>query len=333
MKGNRKMKFCIYEVREDERQMLETLRQKYDLELILTSQPLNLETASLAAGCDGVSTLGHSQLNRDVLNKLAEIGIHACSSRCIGINHIDMDAARELKIRISNACYSPYGVADYTVMLMLMLIRRYKPALWRQQVNDYSLGGLMGRELRGMTVGIIGTGRIGCAVMQNLSGFGCKLLCSDVRENPEAARLGEYVTVDEIFSRCDMISLHTPLLDSTRYLVNERTLSLMKPDGMLVNCARGELMDIQAVTRAIENQKIGGVAMDVFEKEDGIYHHDCRTDILKNRDMAYLRQFPNVIMTQHMAFYTMEAVDSMVTCGIESLVAFVQGKEYFCEIV
>lgn len=326
------MKFCIYEVRDDERQMLETLRQKYQLELVLTSEMLDLDTIAHAQGCDGVSTLGYSRLNREVLTKLAEMGIYACSSRCIGINHIDTQAARQLKIRISNASYSPYGVADYTVMLMLMLIRRYKPALWRQQVNDYSLGGLMGREMRDMTVGIIGTGRIGCAVMENLSGFGCKLLCSDVRQNPEAAQLGEYVGVDEIFTRCDMISLHTPLLDSTRHLVNERTLSLMKPDGMLINCARGELMDIQAVTRAIENQRIGGVAMDVFEKEDGIYHHDCRTDILKNRDMAYLRQFPNVIMTQHMAFYTREAVDSMVTCGIESLVAFTQGKEYFCEI-
>ena len=326
------MKFCIYEVRDDERQMLETLRQKYQLELVLTSEVLDLDTIAYAQGCNGVSTLGYSRLNREVLTKLAEMGIYACSSRCIGINHIDIQAARELKIGISNASYSPYGVADYTVMLMLMLIRRYKPALWRQQVNDYSLGGLMGREMRDMTVGIIGTGRIGCAVMENLSGFGCKLLCSDVRQNPEAAQLGEYVGVDEIFTRCDMISLHTPLLDSTRHLVNERTLSLMKPDGMLINCARGELMDIQAVTRAIENQRIGGVAMDVFEKEDGIYHHDCRTDILKNRDMAYLRQFPNVIMTQHMAFYTREAVDSMVTCGIESLVAFTQGKEYFCEI-
>ena len=327
------MKFCVYEVREDERQMLETLRQKYDLELVITEQDLNEETLQLAEGCDGVSTLGHSQMTRNLLEKLSEMGIHSYSCRCIGINHIDLQAAHELKIRVSNANYSPYGVADYTVMLMLMLIRRYKPALWRQQVNDYSLGGLMGREMRGMTVGIIGTGRIGCAVMQNLSGFGCKLLCNSHRERPEAARLGEYVSLDEIFTRCDMISLHTPLLDSTRHLVNERTLSLMKPDAMIVNCARGELMDIQAVTRAIENQKIGGVAMDVFEKENGIYHHDCRTDILKNRDMAYLRQFPNVIMTQHMAFYTAEAVDSMVICGIESLVAFAQGKQYPCEIV
>lgn len=327
------MKFCVYEVREDERQMLETLRQKYDLELVITEQDLNEETLQLAEGCDGVSTLGHSQMTRNLLEKLAEMGIHSYSCRCIGVNHIDLQAAHELKIRVSNANYSPYGVADYTVMLMLMLIRRYKPALWRQQVNDYSLGGLMGREMRGMTVGIIGTGRIGCAVMQNLSGFGCKLLCSSHRERPEAARLGEYVSMDEIFARCDMISLHTPLLDSTRHLVNERTLSLMKPDGMIVNCARGELMDIQAVTRAIENRKIGGVAMDVFEKENGIYHHDCRTDILKNRDMAYLRQFPNVIMTQHMAFYTAEAVDSMVICGIESLVAFAQGKQYPCEII
>ena len=322
------MKFVVYEVREDEEKTLRRLEQEHGLELVLTAETLSLETAALAEGAQGVSTLGHSVISREVLEKLAEMGIYAYSARCIGVNHIDLNAARELGIKVANASYSPCGVADYTVMLMLMLLRKYKPALWRQQVNDYSLGGLMGRQLRGMTVGVIGTGRIGLTVMQDLSGFGCKLLCSDVHENPEAAKLGQYVGLDTLYRQSDIITLHTPLLDSTWHMINEWTIAKMKPDVLLINCARGELMDIAAVTRAVEDQKIGGVAMDVFENENEIYHHDRRTDILKNREMAYLRQFPNVIMTQHMAFYTAEAVDSMVKCGIESLIAFHNGENY-----
>lgn len=327
------MKFAIYEVREDEMKMLKALEKKYNLELVITSEDLTPETLYLAEGADGVSTIGHSHMNRMIFEQLAKMGIHTYSSRCIGVNHIDLAAARELGFSVSNASYSPHGVADYTVMLMLMLLRKYKPALWRQQVNDYSLGGLMGRELRGLTVGIVGTGRIGLTVMQNLSGFGCKMLCYDVHERPEAAALGKYVSLTELYNESDIITLHTPLLDSTRFMINEESIAQMKPDALIINCARGELMDITAIIHAIENQKLGGVALDVFADEDGIYHHDRRTDIIKNRDMAYLRQFPNVIMTQHMAFYTAEAVDSMVTCGIESLLAFAEGKNYPCQIV
>lgn len=175
------MKFCIYEVRDDERQMLETLRQKYQLELVLTSEVLDLDTIAYAQGCNGVSTLGYSRLNREVLTKLSEMGIYACSSRCIGINHIDTQAARELKIRISNASYSPYGVADYTVMLMLMLIRRYKPALWRQQVNDYSLGGLMGREMRDMTLAPDGLAARSWKICRGLVASCCAVMCGKTR--------------------------------------------------------------------------------------------------------------------------------------------------------
>ena len=327
------MKFAVYEVREDEKKMLDVLASRYNLELVLTPGLLTPETISLAEGADGISTLGLSNVNRAILKQMVEMGIHAYSARCIGVNHIDLAAAKELGISVSNASYSPHGVADYTVMLMLMLLRKYKPALWRQQVNDYSLGGLMGRELCHMTVGIVGTGRIGLTVMQNLSGFGCEMLCYDVKKNPEAEKLGRYVSLTELYNKSDIITLHTPLLDSTRFMISDAAIDQMKPDVLLINCARGELMDIRAIIQAIENQKIGGVALDVFTDEAGIYHQDHRTDIIKNRDMAYLRQFPNVIMTQHMAFYTAEAVDSMVTCGIESLLAFNEGKPYPCQIV
>ena len=172
-------------------------------------------------------------MTRALFEKMAQMDIHAYSCRCIGTNHVDLEAAKSLGIKVANARYSPCGVADYTVMLMLMLLRRYKPALWRQQVNDYSLGGLMGRELRGMTVGVIGTGRIGLTVMQNLSGFGCKLLCNDLYKNPEAEKFGTYTDLDTIYRACDIITLHTPLLDSTWHMINERKDEKGRPSDQL----------------------------------------------------------------------------------------------------
>lgn len=224
------------------------------------------------------------------------------------------------------------GVAEYTVMMILMSLRKYKPALYRINVNDYSLDGLVGGELCEMTVGIIGTGKIGETVIRNLAGFGCRIYAYDIYEKEEVKKYAVYRDLDTIYKECDIISLHTPLMDSTYHMIDRDAVEKMKKGVILVNCARGELMDIEAVTRGVEDEKIGAVALDVFENENGIYHHDRRTEIIKNRDMAYLRQFPNVIMTQHMAFYTRQAVDSMVKCGVESLAAFARQQDYFCRL-
>lgn len=322
------MKIAVYEMREDEREKLNQLETELDVQLVTTEKTLNSDTIDLAAGCQGVTTLGQSVMDRKMMALLKEKGIQYYSTRSIGYNHVDLNAAQEYGIFVSNASYPPNAVADYTVMLILMALRKYKPAMWRQQVNDYSLGGLIGRNLRDMTVGIVGTGRIGRAVIENLSGFGCRILAYDVYPSDEVKTYAVYTDMDTIYHECDIIALHTPLLDSTYHMINKRTIAKMKQGVILVNCARGELMDIAEVIAGIESEKIGSVALDVIENENGIYHYDRRCDILKNRDMAYLRQFPNVIMTQHMAFYTKESVDSMVQCGIESLVAFSKGENY-----
>lgn len=172
----------------------------------------------------------------------------------------------------------------------------------------------------------------GAAVIKNLSGFGCKILAHSRHEDENVKKYATYVDMDTIYSECDIISFHTPLNDATYHMVNKRTIAKMKKGVILINCARGELMNINDITKGIEDEQIGALALDVFENENGIYHHDRKTDIIKNKDMAYLRQFPNVIMTQHMAFYTEQAVVSMVHCGLESLVAFAENKEYRCQL-
>lgn len=187
--------------------------------------------------------------------------------------------------------------------------------------------------MKDLTVGIVGTGRIGQQVMKNLSGFGCKMICYDGYQNETAKALGKYVDLDTLWQESDVITLHTPLLDSTYHIVNRESIAKLKGGVIIVNCARGELMDIDALVEGIENDKIGALAADTLEGEKGIIHSDHRIDILKNRNWFYLHRFRNVIMTQHMAFYTDAAVKNMVRCGIEGIFQMKKGMKCATQLV
>lgn len=319
------MKIAVFEASADERPELEYLGRTLPVELSLFSENLSEATLARAEGCEAVSTLGRSRLDRTLLEKLKAMGVGFVSTRTIGVDHIDVAAAKELGIRVSHAFYPPDAVADFTVMLILMVLRRYKPAMWRQNVNDFSLGGLMGRSLKVLTVGIVGTGSIGGAVAERLSGFGCRVLGVNPREREELKGLVEYVDLETLYRESDIITFHVPCNASTYHMVNPASLKLMKDGVVLINTVRGELMDIDALTEGIESRKIGALAMDVFQNEQGIYHADRKNDIIKNKDMVYLRQFPNVVLTQHMAFYTEQSIISMVDCGIQTLLDMKNG--------
>ena len=215
------------------------------------------------------------ETREDELEALAKLNVHYISTRTIGYNHIDLEQAEKLGIHVCNASYAPNGVADFTIMMMLMCLRQYKQALWRGQVNDFSLSGLMGREMKDLTVGVMGTGRIGAQVIRELSGFGCRILAYDVRKNPAVTPPAIYVDLDTLYAESDIITLHMPLFDSTKEIINRESIGKMKKGVVLINCARGE---------------------------EKIIHQDHKTDILADRNWFYLHQFRNVIMTQHMAF-------------------------------
>ncbi len=314
------MRIFAYEVRPDEVDAFGRMARIYGADIELSSEVPAPATAELAAGCEGVSILGQGRADRPLLERWHETGVRYLSTRTVGHNHIDLDAARELGIKVCNATYPPNGVADFTVMMMLMCLRHYKQAMWRGQVNDFSLEGLQGRDLKDLTVGIVGTGRIGTQVMRNLSGFGCRMLAHSAHRNPAAEKLGTYVDFDTLLRESDIISLHTALTPQTWHIVNADTISRMKDGVILINCARGDLADIDALVDGIESQKIGALGMDTVEGEEGIVHADRRVDIIPNRNWFYLHQFRNVIMTQHMAFYTEQAVESMVRCGVEGII-------------
>lgn len=326
------MKIMVYEARKDELTELNRLSDQMGIQLAISDEIPSMETAGLAAGCQGVSMLGQGRIDAPLLEKFYELGVRYLSTRTIGYNHIDVEYAKKLGIRVCNARYAPNGVADFTIMMILMCLRHYKQALWRGQVNDFSLEGLQGREMKDLTIGIIGTGRIGAQVIRNLSGFGCRILAYDVYRNPAVEAMAEYVDFETLLADSDVISLHVPLLESNRHMINHETIAKMKDGVILVNCSRGELANMEALVDGVESEKIGALGMDTSEGEEGIIHEDHRIDILRNRNWFYLHQFRNVIMTQHMAFYTDAAVKSMVDCGIRGICEMAKGVRFETEL-
>lgn len=316
------MKIAVFEKRPYEEDIIKKFSKEKNIEIAATDEILDEKTIHLCENADAVTTLGYSILDAKLLDKIKSYGVKFLSTRTIGFNHYDVKYAKEIGFKVSNVTYSPNGVADFTVMLMLITIRKYKPAMWRQNVNDYTLNGLMGREMRNLTVGVLGTGRIGSAVIRNLSGFGCKIIAYDRYKNDDAKKYAHYVEFDELLKESDIITIHMPLTSENRGIINKNNISKMKTGVIIVNTARSELSNIPDLIEGIESEKVGALALDVFEKEDEIYHHFLSTDIIKNKDMAYLRQFPNVVLTQHMAFFTDGAIEEMITNSLNNLLDF-----------
>lgn len=322
------MKIYAYEVRKDELEYFEAMKQKYHLDLEISSNALQYDEIHSLENGSAITMLGSMHYGEEQFKLMADKEIKLISTRTIGFNHFDLDAAKKYGIHICNASYAPNGVADYTVMMMLLCLRHYKQALWRIQVNDFSLNGLMGRELKDLTVGIIGTGRIGTQVAKNLSGFGSTILGYDLYQNDSFHKIGQYVSLDEIYQKSDIITLHTALTKDNFHMINDDTISKMKKGVVLINCARGQLMDIQALIRGIESEQIGALGLDTIESEEDIVHKNLMTDIFSDRDLAYIKQFKNVVYTQHMAFYTDAAVESMVISGVEGIIKMAHGEPF-----
>ena len=316
------MKVAAFEVHEYEDQ--DFLRAAdYGLDLKIYREKLTQDTLPLINGCEGVCILGHSILDEKLLTALKKAGVKFITTRTIGYNHIDTNAAKRLQIRLSNASYSPYNVADFTVMLMLMLLRKAKIAALRSLVNDFSLDGMMGRELRSMTVGVVGAGKIGKTVIQNLSGFGCKILVYDPYVSADALpHCAKSVSLDELLKNSDILSLHIPYTAENHHLISRERMQMMKRGALLVNTARGELIDTEAMIEALESGQLGGAGIDTVEDEENVCHVDLGTKILPKRNLFYLKQLPNVIYTPHIAFFTQEATAAMVHSALESFRLF-----------
>ena len=327
------MKLFVYSYREfDEAEFFQKFAEEYHVELGICHDAPTMENAYLAEGYPYVSIIT-TKIDEELMNRFHALGVKMISTRTIGYDHIDLEAARKCGISVGNVTYSPECVADYTVMLMLMSIRKMKRIMQREEINDFSLPGIQGKEMPNFTVGVLGTGRIGRAVIRDISGFGCKIYAYDQYENDEVKKYAQYVSLDEIYEKCDMITLHMPLTEENMHLINAEAIQKMQDGVVLINTARGGLIDTKALIDGLESGKIGAAGLDVIEDEFGMYYFDRKSDILSKRDLYILRGFPNVIVTPHMAFYTDQAVSDMVKHSIESCMLHETGKEDPCRVI
>ena len=319
------MKLFVYGFRPyDEAEAFRTYGEKFGVALGYCQDQPSMENAALAEGYDAISIVSTPMPERLIV-RFKALGVRMISTRTVGYDHIHLETARLLGIRVSNATYSPDCVADYTVMLMLMALRRMKRILQRADIHDFSLPGVIGKELRDCTVGVLGTGRIGKAVLRDLSGFGCRLLACGRTEDPS---LGvRYADLPTLLRECDVLSLHMPLSQDNYHLIGREAIAEMKDGVVLVNTARGGLIDTEALIEGLESGRIGAAALDVVEDEAGLFHFDRKSDPIGHRAISILKDMPNVIFTPHMAFYTQEAIGDMVGHSIESCVLELGGRE------
>lgn len=327
------MRLFAFSLREyDELGYLKACAEKYGFDFDWTSDYPTLENAARVDGYDSVSIITNP-MTPELLDAYHGFGVRGLATRSIGYEHIDVAYARSLGMRVAHAAYPPEGVADYTIMLMLMALRKVKLVTRAQAYQEFGLHGKIGRDLASATVGIIGTGKIGSTVARELSGFGCEVLAYDPFENDAVRQYATYVGIDELLSRSDVITLHAPGLEENRHMINADAIARMKPGVVIVNAARGMLIDTEALVDGLESGKVGAAALDTIENEAGLYYLDRSRDILPNRDRAILEALPNVIVTPHMAFYTETDVRHMVESNVEALLAFDRGESSKLEVL
>ena len=322
------MKVLVYNYRDfDEKPWFDRFAAELGIELVICREAPELgKNIDLSKGCEALSIIT-TKIPGEMVEEFYKNGVRYISTRTIGYDHIDLKKCEELGIKVGNAVYGPEGVADYTVMLMLMCIRKMKRIMQRAEINDFSLKGIQGRELKDFSVGVIGTGRIGKTVVKNLSGFGCKIYAYDKFQNEETKQFAEYVNLEELLQKSDIITLHTPLTDENFHLLNDKTISMMKDNSVIINTARGGLIDSKALISALKSGKLSACGLDVVENEFGLYYNDLKSDMLDNDSLMILRSMPNVIVTPHMAFYTDNAIRDMVGNSLKSIKAFYDKTE------
>jgi D-lactate dehydrogenase len=322
------MKVLVYSARPYDKEFLEAANQnKHELHYV--EARLEESTTVLARQYPSVCCFVDDILSKKVLRQLSDGGTRLVALRATGFNNVDLRAAEEMGMTIMRVSrYSPYAVAEFAVGMMLTLDRRIHRAYNRTREGNFLLHGLIGFELHGKTVGIVGTGKIGIVLARILQGFGCLLLAYDATENPECVDLGvRYVPLKELLSNADIVSLHLPLTPATRHLINDENLSYMKPGAMLINTSRGALVDTRALIRALKKGHLGAVGLDVYEEESHIFYEDLSDEIIPDDAIMRLLTFPNALVTGHQAFFTQEAMASIAKTTIQNISDFAAGHE------
>lgn len=320
------MRVAVFSTKPYDRQFLEAgnAAAGFPHDLAFLEARLSVETAPLAAGSGAVCAFVNDCLDRLVLERLAVLGIKLVGLRSAGFNNVDLLAADALKLPIARVpAYSPQAIAEHTLALILSLDRKIHKAYARVREGNFSLEGLLGFDLNGRTVGIVGTGKIGAVVARILHGFGCHILACDPTANAEIVAMGGiYVELDALLAASDIITLHCPLLPETRHIIGSRAVARMKRGVMLINTSRGGVIDTQAMIDGLKTGVIGHLGLDVYEEEDGLFFENLSQNVIQDDIFARLLTFPNVLVTGHQGFFTGEALTAIAAATIENLSSF-----------
>lgn len=304
-------------------------------ELTYYDVSLNESSVKLAEGFEGICVFVNDKVNASIVEKLAKFGVKLIILRSAGFNNVDLEATKKAGMVVVRVpAYSPHAVAEHAVALIMTLNRKTHKAYNRVREGNFSLDKLLGFDLFQKTVGVIGTGKIGEAFARIMLGFGCKVMAYDIVQNQALADLGiNYCSLDDIFKQSEVISLHCPLNEKTRHLIDNQAIDKMKTGVMLINTSRGALIDTPAVVEALKSKKIGYLGLDVYEQEENVFFKDHSEEILIDDILARLMSFPNVLVTSHQGFFTEEALTQIAVITLNNVAAFEQGKKSGNEVV
>lgn len=325
------MKILFYNAKSYDKIWFEPLAEKLGIELKFRSIRLDIDSVGLARGYDAVCAFVNDNIDRAVIDELVDMGVKGLLMRCAGYNNVDLEAAKGRIKVLRVPGYSPEAVAEFATAILLTVNRKTHRAYVRTREFNMNINGLMGEDLYGKTAGIIGTGKIGQAMIRIMKGFGMRVLAYDVFENPELDV--EYVPLDKIFRESDVISLHCPLTNDTKYLINEESINKMKKGVYIINTSRGLLIKTEDLLEALRIPgRIGGVGLDVYEEEDEVFYEDKSNEIMTDEVLARLVTFPNVLITSHQGYFTKEAMEAIAKVTMQNAEALFNNKELVNEV-
>lgn len=322
------MNITLFGTQPYDRESFERARAGYDFDISYHRSHLNANNVALAHGADAVCIFVNDTADATTIRRLSELDVKLVALRCAGFNNVDLKAAAQYGIPVVRVpAYSPHAVAEHAVALMLSLNRKIHRAYWRTRDGNFSLHGLLGFDMYRKTAGIVGTGKIARSLIAILKGFGMEVVAYDIYpDEAYAAEAGfSYVSLKELYRRSDIISLHCPLTEKTRYMINTPAISLMKPGVMLINTGRGQLIHTEALIEGLKQKRIGAAGLDVYEEEAGYFYQDTSDRIMGDDVLARLLSFNNVIVTSHQGFFTREALDNIAQTTLKNIYRFANG--------